>query len=371
MRVTMLLPAIGSSVALRAAGEDPTADKAKLKAKKSPTATGEEQSGDKDKQRFGPSKPPSMADLRAPPPAGAETHSVTWTISSCEDGPLSDGIWNVFSRVEGAKTFVDGVEKPTEVEGKAHEGSTASSDNPALSDAAISALISRLHALWQSYDDGLLVPKLRTKPEELSSELADHLTDRFAPRMQVLYSRPIVRLKRGMGGEEDDVEVLRSVQAAAVGRMRAVSKRGRSSGVGGDSDEDEEEVIDGDATGMDESFISAGAGRGAGADGSDAPSKPKRKRHVAKFNEDGTLKLCQACGTNATPMWRRGPAGKSTLCNACGAKWKVGRLVMPDQPPTAPPIPHGKENHAMESEQTQGTAPPLAPDATALQHAAP
>ncbi|PWN52900.1 GATA-domain-containing protein, partial [Violaceomyces palustris] len=27
---------------------------------------------------------------------------------------------------------------------------------------------------------------------------------------------------------------------------------------------------------------------------------------------------CQACGTNETPEWRRGPDGARTLCNACG-----------------------------------------------------
>ena len=79
--------------------------------------------------------------------------------------------------------------------------------------------------------------------------------------------------------------------------------------------------------------------------------KPKRKRHVAKYNPDGSLKLCQACGTNSTPMWRRGPAGKSTLCNACGAKWKVGRLIVPDIPPTAPPPDDDDENKQTQQEK--------------------
>lgn len=64
--------------------------------------------------------------------------------------------------------------------------------------------------------------------------------------------------------------------------------------------------------------------------------KPKRKRHVATHNPDGTLKSCGACGKTKTPMWRRGPKGPSQLCNACGAKWKAGRLVVPDVPP--PPL---------------------------------
>ncbi|KAL5835538.1 hypothetical protein ACOSQ3_015093 [Xanthoceras sorbifolium] len=28
------------------------------------------------------------------------------------------------------------------------------------------------------------------------------------------------------------------------------------------------------------------------------------------------------CNTNVTPMWRKGPLGPKTLCNACGIKYK-------------------------------------------------
>ena len=30
-------------------------------------------------------------------------------------------------------------------------------------------------------------------------------------------------------------------------------------------------------------------------------------------------KKCLYCGSKSTPMWRRGPQGAGTLCNACGA----------------------------------------------------
>ena len=33
-------------------------------------------------------------------------------------------------------------------------------------------------------------------------------------------------------------------------------------------------------------------------------------------------KRCVTCGTVSTPMWRNGPLGKKTLCNACGAAYK-------------------------------------------------
>ncbi|KAJ3031940.1 UNVERIFIED_CONTAM: hypothetical protein HDU68_010020 [Siphonaria sp. JEL0065] len=31
---------------------------------------------------------------------------------------------------------------------------------------------------------------------------------------------------------------------------------------------------------------------------------------------------CTTCGATQTPMWRKGPLGQGTLCNACGVKWR-------------------------------------------------
>ncbi|KAI5675200.1 hypothetical protein M9H77_06150 [Catharanthus roseus] len=36
--------------------------------------------------------------------------------------------------------------------------------------------------------------------------------------------------------------------------------------------------------------------------------------------KDG-LKTCDECGTGETPMWRKGPKGPQTLCNACGLRY--------------------------------------------------
>ncbi|KAI7834044.1 hypothetical protein BX661DRAFT_202977 [Kickxella alabastrina] len=38
-------------------------------------------------------------------------------------------------------------------------------------------------------------------------------------------------------------------------------------------------------------------------------------------------RTCKYCGCNETPIWRRGPAGTGTLCNACGVKWKLGKIL--------------------------------------------
>ncbi|KAI8805557.1 hypothetical protein BJ742DRAFT_775044 [Cladochytrium replicatum] len=39
-------------------------------------------------------------------------------------------------------------------------------------------------------------------------------------------------------------------------------------------------------------------------------------------------RTCMYCKCTNTPMWRRGPDGFGTLCNACGVKWKSGRILV-------------------------------------------
>eukprot|EP01119_Soliformovum_irregulare_P007778 TRINITY_DN2025_c3_g1_i2.p1 TRINITY_DN2025_c3_g1~~TRINITY_DN2025_c3_g1_i2.p1 ORF type:complete len:358 (-),score=88.51 TRINITY_DN2025_c3_g1_i2:706-1779(-) len=58
----------------------------------------------------------------------------------------------------------------------------------------------------------------------------------------------------------------------------------------------------------------------------------KRPRNPQQIGIDGAArdaskksrrKVCEFCGAQDTPMWRRGPQGKGTLCNACGVKWSL------------------------------------------------
>ncbi|XP_039028016.1 GATA transcription factor 15-like [Hibiscus syriacus] len=39
-------------------------------------------------------------------------------------------------------------------------------------------------------------------------------------------------------------------------------------------------------------------------------------------------KFCTDCKTTKTPLWRGGPAGPKTLCNACGIKYKKKRRAI-------------------------------------------
>lgn len=45
---------------------------------------------------------------------------------------------------------------------------------------------------------------------------------------------------------------------------------------------------------------------------------------------------CQHCGVEKTPQWRAGPDGPKTLCNACGVRYKSGRLVPEYRPANSP-----------------------------------
>ncbi|KAJ1985047.1 hypothetical protein H4R33_004172 [Dimargaris cristalligena] len=56
-------------------------------------------------------------------------------------------------------------------------------------------------------------------------------------------------------------------------------------------------------------------------------SKKSSATPVTYNNNPGGTKQCQYCGNTTTPMWRRGPAGPGTLCNACGVKWKHGKIL--------------------------------------------
>ncbi|KAE9603785.1 hypothetical protein Lal_00001768 [Lupinus albus] len=58
-----------------------------------------------------------------------------------------------------------------------------------------------------------------------------------------------------------------------------------------------------------------------------------RKR---ESGDGGEGRKCLHCATDKTPQWRTGPMGPKTLCNACGVRYKSGRLV-PEYRPAASP----------------------------------
>lgn len=73
-----------------------------------------------------------------------------------------------------------------------------------------------------------------------------------------------------------------------------------------------------------------------------AESYPSKKFSMAtqgnkkKVQEPMNVRKCMHCGIQKTPQWRAGPMGPKTLCNACGVRYKSGRLL-PEYRPAASP----------------------------------
>ncbi|XP_057433281.1 GATA transcription factor 1 [Lotus japonicus] len=58
------------------------------------------------------------------------------------------------------------------------------------------------------------------------------------------------------------------------------------------------------------------------------------KEEAIKISTIG--RKCLHCGAEKTPQWRAGPHGPKTLCNACGVRFKSGRLVPEYRPASSP-----------------------------------
>ncbi|KDP28810.1 hypothetical protein JCGZ_14581 [Jatropha curcas] len=72
---------------------------------------------------------------------------------------------------------------------------------------------------------------------------------------------------------------------------------------------------------------------------SPATGKSKLKKDTNRASSptaNGGVRRCTHCASEKTPQWRTGPLGPKTLCNACGVRYKSGRLV-PEYRPAASP----------------------------------
>ncbi|XP_047044681.1 GATA transcription factor 12-like [Lolium rigidum] len=70
---------------------------------------------------------------------------------------------------------------------------------------------------------------------------------------------------------------------------------------------------------------------------------------------------CLHCETDKTPQWRTGPMGPKTLCNACGVRYKSGRLVPEYRPaasPTFEPSVHSNSHRKVVELRRQKDTPP-------------
>lgn len=71
------------------------------------------------------------------------------------------------------------------------------------------------------------------------------------------------------------------------------------------------------------------------------PVKRQKKKHPAAAAETAGSgqqqpRRCSHCLVQKTPQWRAGPLGPKTLCNACGVRYKSGRLLPEYRPACSP-----------------------------------
>lgn len=62
----------------------------------------------------------------------------------------------------------------------------------------------------------------------------------------------------------------------------------------------------------------------------------EKKRKLSGAMASSLFKRCTHCEVTKTPQWREGPLGPNTLCNACGVRYRSGRLL-PEYRPAASP----------------------------------
>lgn len=75
-------------------------------------------------------------------------------------------------------------------------------------------------------------------------------------------------------------------------------------------------------------------------DDSSAPPKPQKPKKRGRKPKNPIIspaeRRCTHCGVHKTPQWRAGPQGAKTLCNACGVRFKSGRLLPEYRPACSP-----------------------------------
>jgi len=93
---------------------------------------------------------------------------------------------------------------------------------------------------------------------------------------------------------------------------------------------------------------------------------------LSSSNEEGVViikheqpphRFCEFCNSSNTPTWRRGPAGKGSLCNACGIKWRLRKRSKKNEKGSPPPSPSPtlitpeKEKKVRRHSQSQSQSP--------------
>ncbi|KAJ3701922.1 hypothetical protein LUZ61_005627 [Rhynchospora tenuis] len=51
----------------------------------------------------------------------------------------------------------------------------------------------------------------------------------------------------------------------------------------------------------------------------------KPKKAISSKPSSNVIRVCSNCNTTTTPLWRSGPCGPKSLCNACGIRQRKAR----------------------------------------------
>eukprot|EP00253_Pinus_taeda_P003124 PITA_03124 len=84
--------------------------------------------------------------------------------------------------------------------------------------------------------------------------------------------------------------------------------------------------------------------------------------HMNSNSPRAVTRVCTDCKTVKTPLWRNGPQGPKSLCNACGIRYKklgkrpTGNLERPSSPPTPPISPTAKQIIKLTKRKREGEA---------------
>lgn len=72
------------------------------------------------------------------------------------------------------------------------------------------------------------------------------------------------------------------------------------------------------------------------SDDDDGAKKSKSRKRGRGRRRRIKQRRCSHCQTEETPLWRMGPLGRNTLCNACGLRHKMGLLLSNYRPAASP-----------------------------------
>lgn len=77
-----------------------------------------------------------------------------------------------------------------------------------------------------------------------------------------------------------------------------------------------------------------------------SPAKAHPRKRENSVEASGNVRKCLHCASEKTPQWRTGPLGPKTLCNACGVRFKSGRLVPEYRPAASPTFVSAKHSNS-------------------------